>query len=423
MTRVRSPLPAICVAALAGLAGLAGLAASPCLAQAQLFAPENAKAWVDLRLTASDGERGWLDRGFGKTRYGGNDDGPRLAQVAVVWQPRLADTVTAYVIAQYVPELEESFGIEEAFVKWKPVPTSAIRYSLRAGQFFPPVSLEHDGAGWTTTRTLTPSAINSWIGEEVLVQGLEATVQTQVAEHVFGATLAGFTRNDTSATLLTWRGWALHDVAASESSAMPLPQGLTGLPFSQAPRTRPLAEVDGRLGYYVRFDWRPPASFAVDAEFYDNQGDPQIERNGQWGWATRFYNVGVQYQPAPGWEMLGQYMTGQSLMGWQVGNGFWAYDIKYDSAYLLLTRRFDDGARLSGRFDHFAVKDQSRRSRDDNTEKGHAVTLAWMRPLSDHLALATEALHVRSFRPARVSQGLDPRQEQTQVQIALKLHL
>ncbi|ESQ86628.1 hypothetical protein ABAC460_22640 [Asticcacaulis sp. AC460] len=419
---IRNPHPWLALAA-----ALTGSAASPGLAQTELFSPETVKAWVDVRLTATDGERGWLDGGFGKTRYGGNDDGAHLAQAVMVWQPRLADTVTAYVIGQYVPESDEPFGIEEAFVKWKPVPKSALRYSVRAGQFFPPVSLEHDGAGWTTTRTVTPSAINSWIGEEVLVQGLEGNLQTQVAEHGLALTLGGFTKNDTSATILTWRGWALHDISASESTGLPLPDGPQGwsntLGANQSAHSRPLAEVDGRLGYYVRLDWRPPAPLAVDAEFYDNQGDPQVLRNGQWGWATRFYNLGVTWQPAQDWEVLGQYMTGQSNMGWRMSNGFWAFDVKYDSAYLLATRKFGDGSQLTGRIDYFAVKDLSWRKKDDNTERGHAATVAWIRPLTGHLDLAAEVLHVNSYRPARAIQGLDPRQAQTQVQIALKAHL
>ncbi|EGF90963.1 hypothetical protein ABI_23760 [Asticcacaulis biprosthecium C19] len=426
-----TPTRRLCLAVSA--AALTGLAALPCLAEVQLFQPENVKAWADVRLSLSDGERGWRDGGFGKTRYGGDDVGAHLAQAAVVWQPRLADTVTAHIIAQYVPDsprsdspssdANEAFGIEEAFVKWKPVPTSAIRYSLRAGQFFPPVSLEHDGAGWTTTRTLTPSAINSWIGEEVLVQGLEGNVQAQMGDHGLGLTLAGFTKNDTSATILTWRGWALHDVTAAESTALPLPSDLPGLPRSQAMISKPLAEVDGRLGYYARIDWRPPVPIRVDLEFYDNQGNPEIVRNGQYGWATRFYNLGILYQPASDWEILSQYMTGATAMGGTVDKGARAFEIRYDSIYLLATRRFEDGSRLSGRFDAFAVKDLSWRKRDDNTEKGHAATLAWMRPLTEHLDMAAEVVHVQSFRPARVAQGLDPRQSQTQVQVALKIHL
>ncbi|MBW8880623.1 MAG: hypothetical protein JF615_04120, partial [Asticcacaulis sp.] len=320
------------VAALAAMLTMAALTC-PAAAETELFGPENFKAWVDLRLTAGQGERSWLDDGLGKTRYA-DQSGAHLAQAAVLWQPRLLDTVTAYVLVQDVPDGGDAdggrgnFGVEEAFIKWKPVPRSNLRYGLRLGQFFPPVSQEHDGVGWTPSRTITPSAINSWIGEEVLVQGLEGNLQLTAGDSTFGLTAGAFTRDDTAGTILAWRGWSLHDISSSESTGLPLPEGddqgwYRLFDDDQSEYSHPLAEIDHRLGYYVRLDWRPPAPVAVNFEFYDNRGDPEAERNAQWGWATRFYNLGVQYQPAPGWEILGQYMRGQTAMGWRIGHGLW----------------------------------------------------------------------------------------------------
>lgn len=432
MTQIRTPISSACAAVLT-------MAAMPCLlpasahAETQLFSAETIKAWADVRLTSGEGERSWTRGGFGKTRYGDGDAGAHLAQAALLWQPRLLDTVTAYVLVQSVPDSytpsgkHNPLGVEEAYIKWKPVPTGAVRYSLRAGQMFPPVSQEHDGVGWTSSRTLTPSAINSWIGEEVLVDGVEGTVTVAAGDSKFGATAGVFSRDDTAGTILAWRGWALHDISSADSTGLALPDGddqgwYQLFDDDQAAYSRPVVEIDHRLGYYVRLDWRPPAPFAVNLEFYDNQGDPEVDRNGQWGWATRFYNLGIQYQPAANWEVLGQYMMGQTAMGWKGRDGKWAVDVNFDSAYLLVSRKLGV-ERLTGRIDYFAARDNSRRAVDDNTDRGYAATLAWLHPLNDHLDVACEVMQVRSYRPARASHGLDPRQTQNQAQIALKLHL
>ncbi|MBP2159597.1 MULTISPECIES: hypothetical protein [Asticcacaulis] len=411
----------LCLAILLGL-GIAGGAQ----AETQLFTRENIDGWVDVRAATADGERGWLDGGFGKLRYG-NDSRLAVAQAALVWKPRLSDTVTGYMVAQYTPDALKPWGIEEAFIKWKPVPVSDLKYSVRFGQMFPPVSMEHDGAGWSVSRTLTPSAANAWIGEEVLVDGIEGAVQKTFGGHVLGLMGAVFTGNDTSGTILTWRGWALHDIASNRDSVLPLPAGQKGWAqiFNtgrQAPFSDVSAEIDGNSGEYVRLDWRPPAPFAVNLEYYANEADPEAMRHSQWGWDTRFWNLGVQARPAGNVEVLAQYMSGTSVMGWRRSDG-WAFDVAFDTAYLLATRELANGARLTGRADYFAVKDRSWQSRDDNTEKGYAATVAYMRPLNAHLDLAVEALHVVSHRPSRSYQSLEPRQVQTQLQVALKVKL
>jgi hypothetical protein len=396
-------------------------------AETSLFDSGNYTVWIDLRLSQTDGERGWLDGGFGKLRHG-DETAADIAQAALLWKPQLTDTFSGYVLLQGVSDAESPVGIEEAYLQWKPVPKSGFRYGLRLGQMFPPVSMEHDGMGWTTPRSLTPSAINSWIGEEVLVRGLEINAQQTFAGHRVGLTVGGFTRDDTAGTLLSWRGWALHDISSAENSELKLPEGENQGWYRifdeyQAPASKPMVEVDGRLGYYVRLDWRPPAPVAFNLEFYDNQGDPMALRNGQWGWATRFYNLGLAWRLTAKDELLSQYMTGQTATGWPVGQGYRVVDAGFESAYLLLSHRCDDGARLTGRIDYFAVKDHSKRAVDDNGETGYAATLAWMKPVSDHLDLGVEALHVISDRPARTTHALSPQQAQTQLQIALKWRL
>jgi len=413
-----------------GLILIGIICAAAAEAGTDLVSPQTIQAWADVRAVAAGGERGWLDDGFGKLRYS-HESRLDLAQAAVLWMPRFSDSLTAHVLVQDVPDAAHPFGVEEAFVKWKPLPVQTpaglYRFTVRAGQMFPPVSMEHDGPGWTVSRTLTPSAINSWIGEEVLVSGLEASVATQLGEHMLGVTLGGFSRDDTSGTILSWRGWALHDLSTDGNTELPLPSGAQGYTrlfgARQATQTRPLDEVDHRLGYYARADWRPPARMALNLEYYANQGNPSAVRNGQWGWDTRFWNLGAQCRLSGRDVLLSQYMLGSTATGYRVGGGYRAVDVDFDSVYLLWTHDFDHDRRLSGRIDYFGVKDFSKRAVDDNTDKGYALTLAWTRHLSAHADIALEGLGVTSIHPARTTQGLDPHQAQIQLQAALKLHL
>lgn len=420
-----------CTSAVVFVAALLGQgAALQAHADPDLFSSNSFKAWADVRLASAGGERDWLDGGFGKLRYGGQTK-LDLAQAAFQWTPNLTDTLSAHVVAQDIPGLDHPAGIEEAYLKWRPLPTvtplGVYHFTFRAGQMFPPVSMEHDGTGWTPSRTLTPSAINTWVGEELLVEGAEASVSTQAGDHGLGATLGVFSKDDTAGTILAWRGWALHDISSSQDTGLPLPSGPQGYEAIfgdyQAYASRPYDEVDHRLGYYVRADWRPPAAAAFNLEYYDNQGDPEQVRNGQWAWATRFWNFGAQYRLGDRDILLSQVMTGRTATGWRVGGGHRAVDADFDAAYLLLSHELGDGARLSGRVDYFGAKDLSLQVIDNNSERGYALTMAWLRPVTGHLDFALEGVQVWSNRPARLTQKLDPRQAQTQVQMAFKLHL
>ncbi len=396
-------------------------------AHMDLTGPGTVSGWVDLRLGHAGSEASWLDGGFGKLRNGGTSDSASLAQAALLWTPRLSDNITGQVLVQEVPDARNPLGVSEAYVKWKPVPTSSTRYGVRLGRMFPPVSLEHDGPGWTTTRTLTPSAINSWVGEELLVDGLEANVQQAFGDHSLGGTFGLYRSADTAGTILAFRGWALHDVASSGNTELPLPAG-NGTGYSavflkQAPYSKPSVDVDGRMGYYGRIDWRPPAPVAFNLIYLYNPGTPTIVKDGQYGWTTRLMGGGLQARVSPKDELLSQVLWGTTKMGAIVIANRHAVDIHFDSAYVLLSHSFDDGAKLTARADYFEVIDHSWVVSDNNNEKGYGATLAWLKPVSAHIDLALEAVEVSSRRPARSTQSEPADQSQTQIQLALKLHL
>ena len=382
---------------------------------------------LDVRAIAIDGERSWLKDSFGKTRFGNGEDLEGrfvLANAALVWQPHIMDwDLAGYVHAQANPGQYNGVDLVEAYLKWKPVPDSDTRFSMRGGMFFPPISLEHDGLAWTPTRTLTPSAINSWVGEEVLVLGLEGTVRTLVDEHELQLTGALFENNDTSGTLLTYRGWAMHDVLATAFGDFAIPDrgpAWTAFYMAQAPSTEATREVDGRFGSYVRLDWSPPLPVTFNVLYYDNHGDPTAVEEGQYGWRTRFVNAGVAVDIDDKTELLAQYMNGETVMGhWMPPEG-WMADVGFASAYVLVSHQFEFGL-LAGRVDWFEVRDRNYEWIDDNNDDGWAGTLSWRAPVREWATLAAEALYIDSDHPARLDQGHDPEQQEFLLQLALQI--
>jgi hypothetical protein len=405
-------------------AALGSLCAAPARAQVDLTGGDTLNSWVDLRLGGASGETSWTRGGFGKLRFG-QGSAATQAEAGLEWQPRLSDTWRFHIVGQYDADAVNPFGVTESYLGWKPVPTSPVRYAFRFGRLLPPISLENEGPGWTPTRTLSSSAIDTWVGEELLVTGAEASVRTSVAGHGLAVTGGLFEGADAAGAILAYRGWALHDLVTAGNATMRLPDtpgaGYEAIFLKQARLTRPGVEVDGRAGYYLRGDWRPPAAVAVNLVYLYNPGDPSIVPRGQYGWTTRLLGGGVAYTPDPKDEVLGQYMWGSTKMGAIMPNGRHPADLIFESAYVLVSHRLDDGSRLTLRGDAFATRDHSLAHLYENAERGYATTAAWIRPWTDHLRSAVEILNLASRRGARLTVPEPEHQSQTQVQISLRI--
>lgn len=398
------------------MCGLA--AAADAHAQADLFSPETLHGLVDLRLTAASGERSWLDRGFGKTSASGDGAEAKLQEVSLEWKPRLTFAVSGYVTVQYQPDVDPALDLGEAYLKLQAPPSELGRLSARVGVFYPPISLEHEGVAWTTRDMLSASAINTWVGEEVKVGGLETTFRRELGDHELAATAGVFGWNDTSGTLLSFRGWALHGVRAGTNTSFPLPRLSSFMRNKQARVTDPFYELDSRAGYYGRLEWRPPAPVIFDALYYDNAGSRIDVEARQWSWETRFLNVGARWEPMEGVRILAQAMEGETLMGRDTAAGIWV-DMGFTSAYLLAQRDFGPHT-FSARADWFDTRDRTYIVQDNNDEEGWALTGAWRQALTERFDLVVEAMHIASKRPSRVLAYEAPKQDQTVLQTALR---
>jgi hypothetical protein len=311
----------------------------------------------------------------------------------------------------------------EAYLAYRPTPASEWRYAVRAGLMWPPISMEHEDPAWGVTHTITPSAFNSWVGEEVKVVALEGKLTREFGGQEVSATAAAFGWNDTSGTLLSLRGWALHDLKATAFGDMPLPK--LPPPFQkiwrgQAGHTEPTRELDGRIGGYGRIDWRTGGPLTLNLFGYDNRGDGTSVKNGQWSWRTRFWNAGASYDLGPATRLFGQVMKGRTEEGFVVpGQGLWI-DVSFASAYVLATHSFGKG-QITGRVDWFETTDHTFVLRDNNDEEGWAYTAAYRYDVSPRVSWLVEALHVTSDRFARTYRGLEPRQDQTVLQTSVRL--
>jgi hypothetical protein len=405
------------------------VAAPPLHAQdgPELFSAETVTLAGDVRLGGADGEPSWIDGGYGKARFDGEGpDGdfhirPWLAEADLVWQPRFTWSLTGTVVVTAQHGQDKPVDLSEAALTFKPLLGGNTKLSARAGLFWPPVSLEHSGPEWAVADTITPSAINSWIGDEVKVGAIETTVSTSLGSHRIALTAAAFGLNDTSGTLLAFRGWALHDQKATAWSLQPLPPLMGLMRFAQAPRTDPVTEIDDRVGWYARLGWSPTEAFELQAFHYDNRGDPEAVTPGkQWGWLTKFTNIGALLTLGQ-LELKAQAMGGRTEMGYRIAGRIWA-DTSFHSAFLLATRRFERGS-VSARIEAFDTRSRGSVLGGVYSEDGWAFTMAAKRALGPRFTLLGEFLHVESDKPSRAGIGLAPKQRQNQFQLALRVRI
>ena len=384
---------------------------------------------LDGRLVVANGANSFVDGGLGKTRFDGTDDGSyqfRLIPVeaSLIWLPRFTHSLTANVSAAWQWKQENDVDLLEAFVSFRPRQTGSLGFSARAGLMWPEISLEHStGGAWSVVNTITPSAINSWVGEEVKVLGAEATIHAGLGEHQLLVTGGAFGFNDTSGTLLSFRGWALHDEKATAFGHFPLPPLNEFIIHLQEDRTRSLIEIDKRVGFYGRLDWRPPWPFGAALFYYDNRGDPEaFEITGQWGWRTRFMNLGINANLGPDIRLLAQAMTGSTIMGFPFEGRRWVHT-RFRSAYVLVSHQLDDRLAVTGRAEAFGTRERGSEMSRDESERGWALTAAARYTINDNLTLFVEALNNRSRRGTRANLGLRPFQPQTVFQAALRIRL
>lgn len=365
----------------------------------------------------------------GKLRYDDAYDGTGIARVLVSYEGRLTPTLRAHVVGDYVEEFDNELGLTEAFLEWRPVPKSASRHRVKIGAFYPELSLENDAVGWGSDFSISSSAINTWVAEELRTIGVEWSLQRSLGAPSSGRHLkwlaALYYGNDPTGTLLAWKGWSLHDRQTRLNDVLPLPSlpqvGPGGMFESQVVKGEPFVETDDRPGYYYGMEWRLSRRASVSAMHYDNHADPRSLREGQYGWTTRFDHVGAKVELPADVGLVAQWMRGTTVMGPML-NGRYVVDTGFASNFALLTKRLGNH-RISLRYDDFEVEDYDFVPLDDSAETGHAWTAAYGFDHTERLSWRLEWLEVDTVKASWAYFGLPERSTERMLQMRLSFRL
>jgi hypothetical protein len=239
---------------------------------------------------------------------------------------------------------------------------------------------------------ITPSAISSWIGEEIRTIGLEGQIDwlgTRTG-HAFDLQLTGalFGWNDPAGTMIAQHGFAFSDRQTTLF-------GRAGEPRSdQYPKNELFHEIDNRVGYYVGAQVRYLDRVVLNGLHYDNRADPAAYDPAirDFAWQTKFDAAALRGETGNGWTLIAQWLSGETYVA---PGGAWV-EWEFESRSALLAKRH--GAHmLAVRYDDFDVEG------DFGGEDGHAVAVCYSFEQNEQWRFALEWIRVTSDVDARES--------------------
>jgi hypothetical protein len=375
---------------------------------------------VDVRWVHATGETSFLNGGLGLLRFDPDHDGVELGRAFLAPNWRVTDIVSVHaVLDTYGDDNRNPADVSECYLDLRPFPTGPVRWRVRTGAFFMPVSMENRGVGWSDVYSITPSAINTWMGEEFRTLGSEVEARWLGASSGYlgdvSLVAAAYGWNEPAGKLIWLRGWGLTDRPSTLFGTL----GSPPIDFYH--------EYDHRPGFYGGLTWRHHDWLELRALRYDNDADPQAEdAAGHYAWRTRFTSLGARLEPDAHWTFIAQYLDGDTAAGESspAEEEYEEYEeeplrvLRFRSTFALAS--FEWGPeRLTARFDDFHTHQVSGLMGPRNQD-GHAWTLSWSREFAEHWQVATEWLRVASTFPPRVLLGESPQQVEMQFQIALR---
>ncbi len=386
------------------------------------------KGLLDGRFAFTDHTRSWEDKGFGKTRYGEDTNGDtraiaRVAEAAVVLQTDLTWDLSAVAHITANSQQRHATDVVEAFVQYKPAPSNAVQFRAKAGAFFPPISLENTNLAWTSPYTISSSAINTWVGEELRTIGVEGSMVYRAEGWESAVSAAIFGYNDPTGSLLTWRGWAIHDREAGLFERLPLAplpnfRIGTGSAPGQADAVDPFKELDHRAGFYVAANLNHDDGHKLRALYYDNRANNRIFDGRQYAWHTQFVALSAATAILDDTDIVAQGMLGRTTMA--SFPTFTVADNDFASAFILLSRKWDNH-RVSARAEVFDINDKDLSIDDPNSEHGTALTFSYVYRPSPQQRLTIEFLHLNSNREVRRTFGLPEHRTENLLQLSYRL--
>lgn len=366
-----------------------------------------------VRVQQADGRPSYLAGDWGKfdlPAIADDDSNEGSGQLAVAldvdWTPSLrtfvhiggrVDPVTT--VDSTGRELGDPVGLLEAFVEYRRALSDHSELQTRGGFFFLNTSFENIDPLWTSPYTLSLSALNSWIGEEVRPVGLDIAWlrRDDSGGHVRFAVTA-FGANDTMGTLIAWRGFAFHDRLTPWGGEVPLHRSVFPAFPKQERSTEPFrADLDGEPGFSARGEFQG-GNFAARGSYLDTRGDRDLHPSnfGQYSWRTRFGWLGGEAHVGL-LTLVGEWGQGSTTMGFP-GRGVTWVDADFEVGYLLASIA-PGPFRFSARYDTFEVVERDGNLLDRNDEDGIATTLAAFWKFGGRFRLGLEAIQVDAQRP------------------------
>ena len=376
---------------------------SKLLAAIALIASHNlnaeTKGLLQLSLVNADSTKSYQNWGVGLYRYDDKYDGVVLSQALLQSRFELGTDWSAHAVLNLHRDPEFTLGFTQAYLQYQPLINSDYKWHLKLGGFYPAMSLENPDIGWISPYNYTNSAINSWLGEEIRIFGAEASISRPGrrfdSPHSFELFAASFKGNDPAGSLLSWRGFAMHDRQTTfrENVAFARVNSLNYPPLNrQAAQVLPFKEIDDRFGYYVGAHWDYLKRSQFRLYYYDNNGDPSAFdwEIGQYAWDTKFTSLAWLYKFTPATRVIVQAMSGKTAMGRTraVDNGFYSY--------FVMLSHYQNQHRLSLRYDNFKVTDNDTLTIDPNASHGNGLTASWRYSLNKNVQFGAEVSLIKS---------------------------
>ena len=372
---------------------------------------------VDTRLVSSDAYPSFMDGGLGTVRFGSDDSGVRLGRARFAVTQPIGELWSAHLDASVFDDKDRSaLGVTEAYLLFRPYPFQGYRFRLKAGGFYPPVSLENRASGWESPYTLSYSAINSWLAVEVRTIGLEGQLDwlgTRTG-HAFDVGVTGgvFGWNDRAGVMIADNGFVITDRQTPLFGRL----GQPGVPLLNG--AEPFMEIDHRAGAYLGLEARYLDRAVLRVLRYDNRADPtQLDSVSHvLAWETRFTSAGLRIEADHGWTVIVQWLDGNTTIAPQSLTLEWPFRAEF----ALLAKRFGRGT-VSARYDRFTVQTNAQEAY--GSQDGHAWTAAYVFDADAHWRFTLECVRVSSTSANREDQGGPLTATETQWQLAIRYAL
>jgi hypothetical protein len=367
---------------------------------------------VDVRWVHATGETSFMNGGLGIVRFDPDHEGLELGRAFLAPNWRINDLVALHaVIDTYGDHNRNPVDLSEFYFAVHPFPSGPIRWRARVGAFFMPVSMENRGIGWTDVYSITPSALNTWMGEEFRTIGAEVEGRWLGASSGYLGDIAiigaVYGWNEPAGVLLANRGFAMTDRPSTLFGSL----GSPPMGFYH--------QIDRDPGYYAGLSWRHHDRLEIRALHYDNRADPSAHTASElYAWRTRFNSAGARLEPDAHWTFIAQYLDGDTAVD-SDDYGDIPFLMNFRAAFALAS--FEWGPeRLTARYDAFRTRQLTGLYAPPSNQDGHAWTFAWTRDFGDHWEFVAEWLHVFSSYPPR-AELLEPVfQAQTEIQLAVR---